>query len=966
MILFAAELILVAVFGISVYMIQSRFIVDQKAEELQMALNQFDGSTGERNDHLEYFENEYDSMFLSKAKQAAFYIDHLEEQEPDSFVLRSLAETMEVDEIYIQTADSNFTETSDADDFRTYAAPLRNGDYVVLRANADEAKEIMNALSNEILFYSSTRIGFNGAAAVFNEEGTVLFASQFDDVYAGDNIFEKGLSNADLTENTLERLRIGENRYFASFKWMENTQTWVTLAISQSKISRQATATVILLAFCFFCILSIFNIYIIFQYSQSLKDINREISHAAQKKEKIEIPSLMENHAKKLGRKAGVVVVIGTVIAFLLAFYLQNMSMISIYSSENNDNLLDIDTRLEFSEMNQNEIKAFVKRTLINKAMTAAYIIGEEPEIWNTEDLNELNEALDTEYVIIFDQNGKEIVSNGRFVGIEISEESEDSTYQLRSLMYGNPYVYTEPTEGEYSGEIHQDIGAAIKTDGEANGFVVISNNSERLDTLYAFTEPRSIYRSINLLASVPVVIDKESKEIVFASNYHYEGKDARNYGLKDSEIKDYFNGYVTFLGSSYFASSAERLNGEILYLLIPRQFLTNGCFIFALIICAMILAGLLLCTLFHRMLVGKDLKKLLKGSIHVSKEADEEGESYPYVDVVMPDGSVKRAISVLGRFSLQEADWDFLSPEQKTATLVRFFIMLIALAGVVVLLLKNSIYFGHGSLLPYILNMEWERSINIFSLTYCAFAVCVIITVEFVLAKILSRLAIIANPKGETIIRMLKNFLKYIAVIFGVFLCLTFIGVKVTTLLAGAGLLTLVIGLGAQSLISDILNGLFIIFESDFQVGDIVTIDGFRGTVQEIGIRTTKIMNTGGDLKIVRNSVLNDVLNMTRQNSRCICEIQIEYSADLNKTIEIFQNEFDVIRENVPQIVSGPEFGGVSELSENGVKLLFFAYCNEKDRFVCTYSINRELKLICERNQINIPFPQVVVHDDK
>ena len=255
-----------------------------------------------------------------------------------------------------------------------------------------------------------------------------------------------------------------------------------------------------MLVFCFFCILSIFNIYLIFQYSQSLKDINREISHAAQKKEPVDINSLMRSHAKKLGRKAGVVVIIGTVIAFLLAVYLQNMSMISIVTSENNDHLLDIDFRLEFSSMNHNKLMSSAKKLLINKALTAAYIIGEEPDIRNTEDLDELNAALDSEYIVIFDQSGKEVVSNGRFVGIEISEEPEDPSYQLRNLMYGNTYVYTEPVTGEYSGEVHQDIGAAIKADGEADGFVVISNNYERLNKLNAITNPRSVYESITCL----------------------------------------------------------------------------------------------------------------------------------------------------------------------------------------------------------------------------------------------------------------------------------------------------------------------------------------------------------------------------------------------------------------------------------------------------------------------------------
>ena len=985
-ILLIAELIIVAAFGAAVYLLQSRIIANKKAEELRFALACFDENVAERNENLEYFESEYDAMFLSKAKQAAFYMDHLGEEEAETAALQNLANIMEVDELHVISAEgtivassctpaipltaehihaagNNCKETVGDKNFRSYAAPLKDGNYILMRSNADEFDAEMDELSSDMLLYTSSRLGFNGTIAVFDEEGSISYASKLDYVYEGDNIFEKGLSKDHLTENTLKKLKIEGSQYFISFKWLENEKVWLAFAIPQSSINNQVTATVIMLVFCFFCILSIFNIYLIFQYSQSLKDINREISHAAQKKEKVDINSLMRSHAKKLGRKAGVVVIIGTVIAFLLAVYLQNMSMISIVTSENNDHLLDIDFRLEFSSMNHNKLMSSAKKLLINKALTAAYIIGEEPDIRNTEDLDELNAALDSEYIVIFDQSGKEVVSNGRFVGIEISEEPDDPSYQLRNLMYGNTYVYTEPVTGEYSGEVHQDIGAAIKTDGEADGFVVISNNYERLNKLNAITNPRSVYESINLFTGVPVVIDAETKEIIFADGERIEGKDARNYGLKESEIRDRFNGFVTFVGSRYFATSEQRQDGSLIYLFVPKQFIGRGCVLFALIVCALMLIGLVLCAAINRLLVGKNLKKLLRGSIHVSKKEDEE-DSYPYVDVVMPDGSVKRAISVLGRLSLRDVDWEIMSPEQKTATLLRVFVMILSLAGVVILLFKSSILFPNNSLLPYILNMEWERNVNIFSLTYCAFTVCVILMVAFILTKILNRLAIVANPKGETIIRMLKNLLKYISVIVGVFLCLSFIGVKVTTLLAGAGLLTLVIGLGAQSLISDVLNGLFIIFESDFQVGDIVTIGTFRGTVQEIGIRTTKIMNGGGDLKIIRNSTLNDILNMTRQNSRCRCEIMIEYKEDLNKTIEIFKNEFDVIRANVPEIVEGPEFGGVSELSDNGVKLLIFAYCNEKDRFACTFGINRELKLICERNNINIPFPQVVVHD--
>ena len=83
-----------------------------------------------------------------------------------------------------------------------------------------------------------------------------------------------------------------------------------------------------------------------------------------------------------------------------------------------------------------------------------------------------------------------------------------------------------------------------------------------------------------------------------------------------------------------------------------------------------------------------------------------------------------------------------------------------------------------------------------------------------------------------------------------------------------GAGVLALIIGLGSQSLVADILAGIFIVFEGEFQVGDIVIIDGWRGEVKEIGIRTTKLVDVGGNIKIVNNSEIKTIINQTQELS--------------------------------------------------------------------------------------------------
>lgn len=143
-------------------------------------------------------------------------------------------------------------------------------------------------------------------------------------------------------------------------------------------------------------------------------------------------------------------------------------------------------------------------------------------------------------------------------------------------------------------------------------------------------------------------------------------------------------------------------------------------------------------------------------------------------------------------------------------------------------------------------------------------------------------------GTRSETIGHLLLSVLKYGGAIGVFFYCLYLIGVDSTSLLASAGILSLVIGLGAQSLIKDILAGIFIVFEGEFRVGDIVTIDGYRGKVMDIGLRTTKIMGIDGNIKIYNNSEISGVLNMTQATSFAMCQINIEYGQDIEYVEEV------------------------------------------------------------------------------
>lgn len=225
--------------------------------------------------------------------------------------------------------------------------------------------------------------------------------------------------------------------------------------------------------------------------------------------------------------------------------------------------------------------------------------------------------------------------------------------------------------------------------------------------------------------------------------------------------------------------------------------------------------------------------------------------------------------------------------------------------------------------------------------------------------------LKLLANPlkKGKAIVEIFCSLIKYAAVIVLLFFVLKSFGVDTSAILAGIGILGLIVGLGAQPLIADILAGLFIVFEGVFEVGDIIVYNGFRGTVKEIGIRTTQIIDAGGNIKVVNNSKLQEIVNMTNQLSLAVCDIGIEYGESLERVEAILKANLDSIKAAIPDIKEGPFYKGVAELGDSAVVIRFVANCEEGAKYQVERDMNRQFKLLFDKNNINIPFPQVVVN---
>ena len=210
------------------------------------------------------------------------------------------------------------------------------------------------------------------------------------------------------------------------------------------------------------------------------------------------------------------------------------------------------------------------------------------------------------------------------------------------------------------------------------------------------------------------------------------------------------------------------------------------------------------------------------------------------------------------------------------------------------------------------------------------------------------------------TVIRLVNNIIKVVTLVIIVIMVLAIWGIDTTALITGAGVLTLVVGLGMQSLIGDVVAGLFIVFENEFNVGDISTVGEFRGTVVEIGIRTTKL-EALGNIKIINNSDIRGVLNQTVNPSTAVSLIDIEYGDSLPRVEGIIAEKLPSLK--VEGALGEVAYNGVASLGASGVTLHFSVSCLEGDIFAVQRRLNGALKQMFDENGIGIPFPQLVLH---
>lgn len=171
---------------------------------------------------------------------------------------------------------------------------------------------------------------------------------------------------------------------------------------------------------------------------------------------------------------------------------------------------------------------------------------------------------------------------------------------------------------------------------------------------------------------------------------------------------------------------------------------------------------------------------------------------------------------------------------------------------------------------------------------------------------------------RKKTLMRLLENCLDYFLYFLLAYWILAILGIPVSSLLAGAGIAGVAIGLGAQGFLSDVINGLFILLERQYDVGDAVIIGNVTGTVASVGIRTTQIRGYDGSLHFIPNRSISVVTNQSRGDMRALIEIPLYSDTDLSVVYDTIDQVNSLQRDNFPEIAKGPTIIG-PQTKENG-----------------------------------------------
>ena len=224
-------------------------------------------------------------------------------------------------------------------------------------------------------------------------------------------------------------------------------------------------------------------------------------------------------------------------------------------------------------------------------------------------------------------------------------------------------------------------------------------------------------------------------------------------------------------------------------------------------------------------------------------------------------------------------------------------------------------------------------------------------------------------KKREDTLIRIFNGAVRIIIIILAAMMILQETGLKIGPLIAGAGIAGLALGFGGQYLIRDIISGLFIILENQYRIGDVININGTGGLVEDISLRKTTLRDIDGIVHHIPHGEIKIVSNLSKNFARVNLDMSISYNTDLEHVIRVINQTGKELAEDPAfrdSIITPPQFLRVNDFADSAVVLKILGDTKPLMQWEVTGELRKRLKIAFDREGIEIPFPQRVIHHIK
>ena len=239
-------------------------------------------------------------------------------------------------------------------------------------------------------------------------------------------------------------------------------------------------------------------------------------------------------------------------------------------------------------------------------------------------------------------------------------------------------------------------------------------------------------------------------------------------------------------------------------------------------------------------------------------------------------------------------------------------------------------------------------------------------IIAAIIIGKITRREKKKGNKRRTTLLILVRKIIKYVILVLCIVTILNVFKINTTALVTSIGAVSLVIGLAFQDLLKDMLVGMAIIFEEQFNIGDIIEVGGFKGEVVEFTLKSTRIKSLTGEVKIIANREINSVINYSVNKNTIVTKINVAYEEDNFKVEEILKKVCDTMTKETEGKLEYSLIDGIEALDDSSVVYMIKVLANAEDALTIKRNILKHVKEEFDKEEIKIPYMQIEVHNEK